>query len=70
MSIHFTPNMSYCAVENTSMGLEQVLDLMQEHDTVADWIEDLNTYEQSSLPVLVECCREILEYLDEEVEHC
>jgi len=61
-----SPNMSYCAVENTEKALRQVINLMQEHDTVADWVASLNTYEQDSLPSLLQCCKEILEYAEQE----
>ena len=67
MSIHFTPNMSYCAVENTARAMHQVIALMEEYDTVEQWRASLNEYELQGLASLlaaVEQLRECTEDLE------
>lgn len=40
-------NMSYCAVENTTRALEELLDLVVKYDNPIDWYNDLSDSEQS-----------------------
>ena len=58
-------NMSYCAVENTAGNMRQVLELMEEFDTIAEWVESLNDYERDSLDSLIEYCRKFAGYAEE-----
>ena len=58
-------NMSYCAVENTAGNMRQVLELMAEFDTVAEWVDSLDEYERGSLDSLIEYCREFAGYAEE-----
>jgi len=55
-------NMSYCAVENTAGNMRQVLELMADFDTIAEWVESLNEYERGSLDSLIAYCREFAGY--------
>ena len=68
MGLYNSPNMSYCAVENTAGAMRQVICLMQEHDTVADWEASLNKYELAALRDLLAYCNEFAELL--ETEEC
>ena len=61
MSIHFTPNMSYCAVENTARAMDQVIALMEEYDTVEQWRESLNEYELQGLASLLAAVEQLRE---------
>ena len=57
------PNMSYCAVENTASAMEQVLDLMQDFDTVEDWLHSLNEYERASVHELLRACEDFTQVM-------
>ena len=61
MSIHFTPNMSYCAVENTARAMHQVIALMEEYDTVEQWRASLNEYELQGLASLLAAVEQLRE---------
>ena len=65
MSIHFTPNMSYCAVENTASAMDQVIALMEEYDTVEQWRASLNEYELRGLESLLQSTERFREYTEQ-----
>ena len=65
MSIHFTPNMSYCAVENTALAMHQVIALMEEYDSVEEWMASLNEYEQRGLTSLVRAIGQFRDYTED-----
>ena len=65
MSIHFTPNMSYCAVENTARAMHQVIALMEEYDTVEQWRASLNEYELQGLASLLAAVEQLREYTED-----
>lgn len=61
-------NMSYCAVENTTLALEELLRLVLEYGDPAEWYNDLSASEQSYIDRLnrvtdqfQEICQEIHE---------
>lgn len=55
-------NMSYCAIENTSEDVRQLINLIIEGGD--EYIEGLNQYERASIPRLLQGCRELLELLE------
>ena len=65
MSIHFTPNMSYCAVENTAKAMHQVIALMEEYDSLEEWMASLNEYEQRGLTSLIEAIDQFRDYAED-----
>ena len=52
------PSMSYCMFENTSSGMNQVLNKMSESSNIDDL--DMNEYEQRSFRDLYEQCQEYI----------
>lgn len=61
-------NMSYCAVENTTLALEELLRLVSEYGDPAEWYNDLSASERSYIDRLnrvtdqfQEICQEIHE---------
>ena len=65
MSIHFTPNMSYCAVENTARAMEQVIALMEEFDSPEEWLESLDAHERRGLESLLVSLERFREYTEQ-----
>ena len=65
MSIHFTPNMSYCAVENTAKAMHQVIALMEECDSLEEWMASLNEYERRGLTSLVRAVEQFQDYTED-----
>lgn len=55
-------NMSYCAIENTTEDVQQLIKLIIEGGD--DYIDGLNEYERASIPKLLKCCKQILELLE------
>lgn len=62
MGIHNYPNMSYCAVENTAMAMDQVIDLMEEYDSPEEWLESLSEHELRGLESLLQSTERFREY--------
>jgi len=58
-------NMSYCAVENTAGNMRQVLELMADFDTIAEWVASLDEYERGSLDSLIAYCQEFAGYAED-----
>jgi len=58
-------NMSYCAVENTAGAMRQVIDLIEEFDTIEEWVASLDEYERNGLERLIGCCEEFAIYSNE-----
>jgi len=52
------PNMSYCMIENTVAAMRQVLNAMEEADSLEDL--DLNSYEKLAYGDLKGLCDEIV----------
>lgn len=51
------PNMSYCAIENTTSALRQACDIIE--DLNGNY-SSLNEYEQKNLPILANECVEFI----------
>lgn len=68
MGLYNSPNMSYCAVENTAGAIQQVINLMQEYDTVEEWKASLTEYELGALSSLLAYCNEFAQIM--ETEEC
>lgn len=51
------PNMSYCAIENTTSALRQACDILE--DLNGNY-SSLNEYEQKNLPILANECVELI----------
>ena len=60
------PNMSYCAVENTDRALAQIIGMMQEHDTLDEFIESRSPNEQRAWRNLADKIEYIQELINEE----
>ena len=50
-------NMSYCRFKNTSMGLQDCLEAIENNE-----LDDLVDYEYEGIQDILDCCEEILEY--------
>lgn len=59
------PNMSYCAIENTSHALRQVIELIRDAEEdgieLKEYLENVNSHERSAWDRLVDYAQEILE---------
>lgn len=58
------PNMSYCMFENTSHALAQILDELQECNTIEDLKDDMSQYEKPYVDRLKKQCEQLIEELD------
>ena len=54
------PNMSYCRYENTSLGMQDVVDTLYDSDCG----EDLSQYERRGLKTILELAKDIVEMED------
>ena len=57
------PNMSYCAVSNTLLALQQVLNAMREEG--ADFVRDLSRDEKWAFNDLFAACQEFVDLAEE-----
>ena len=56
------PNMSYCMNQNTLLGLQQILEAMQEGP---DFIEDMSREERRAFEELFYACEEFMRQAEE-----
>jgi hypothetical protein len=62
------PNMSYTAVNNTNLALGQVMDMMNEFDTMDDFYESLRDEEKRAFRSLTRRIEEFASIIVEEEE--
>lgn len=61
------PNMSYCMCENTALALKQVLNEMQNYDSVAEFTADMGREEKQAFIRLFDLCEQFM-IVKEEME--
>ena len=55
------PNMSYCAFENTTLAMEQLIDMMEaaRDEGVAEFINGMSRYEAEAFRNMYEMCERL-----------
>jgi len=61
------PNMSYCMCENTTLAMRQILDEMQNYESLAEFIADMNKDELIAFKRLFNLCESFM-IMTEEME--
>lgn len=61
------PNMSYCMCENTTLAMRQILDEMQNYDSLAEFTAEMNRDEKAAFKRLFDLCESFM-IMTEEME--
>jgi len=61
------PSMSYCAFENTSMDIKQLIGLLEEHEgSLESFIESRSSPEEArSVRLVIELCQELCDIAED-----
>lgn len=57
------PNMSYCAFENTTLAMEQLIDMLQaaSEENMTDFVSSMSRHEFQSFRNMYETCERLME---------
>lgn len=63
------PNMSYCMCENTSLALKQVLNAMQEYESMEEFVEDMGREEMRAFKGMELLCEKFVNLISDMREY-